>query len=70
MKNDKKVLTKPFIIISILAILLVGFFVVYITCEKAKRTYHVGRTYKGKYIDNGENYNKIMHNRYEYQIEE
>ena len=37
--------------------------------EKVNPKYTVGITYKGKYIDNGENHNKI-HNRYEYQIVE
>ena len=35
--------------------------------EKARSKYHVGLTYKGKYIDNG-NIHNIMHNRYEFQI--
>lgn len=120
MKNN---INKPFIIVSLLAVLLVGFFVIYIVhektyiikngkdfeakCvdvytkkgnsgtklknhnriirvyafevtypseikgekfEKANSKYHVGRIYKGKYIDNGEKYNKILHNRYDYQI--
>ena len=37
--------------------------------EKTNPKYTVGRTYKGKYIDKGENHNKI-HNRYEYEIVE
>ena len=37
--------------------------------EKVNPKYTVGRTYKGKYIDNVENHNKT-HNRYEYQIVE
>ena len=120
MKNNK-VLTIPFVIDSLLAILLVGFFVIYIINEKSyiirngknfeakcidvytkkensgsklnnhnrmikvyvfevtfpndikgekfektNSKYHVGRTYKGKYIDNKEK--NIMHSRFEYQI--
>ena len=37
--------------------------------EKVNYKQTVDRTYKGKYIDNGEKHNKI-HNRYEYQIVE
>mgnify|MGYP007056158011 CR=1 FL=1 len=37
------------------------------TFEKAKSGYSVGKTYKGKYIDNGEEHS-ILHDRYEYQI--
>ena len=119
MKNNKKFPTKPFIIITIISIMLIGFFVIVsmqeksyiinngknfeakcidvykkgsrsshhkqitvyvfevtypneIKGEKFEKThskYSVGRTYKGKYIDNGENHNKL-HRRYEYQIVE
>ena len=37
--------------------------------EKVNSKYKVGKTYKGKYIDNGENRN-VIHRRYEYQITE
>ena len=126
MYKKNKIFTKPFVIISILSVLLVGFFVVYIMTqknfiikdgkefeakcidtytrnegsgskgldghnkmitiyvfevsypnelkgekfEKTKGRYRVGITYRGKYIENGENYNKIMKNRYEYEIME
>ena len=117
MKNNK-----TFVIISVLSVILIGFFVIYIMNEKnsiikngkdfeakcidvytrkssrrsnlgnhngskrvyvfevvypsnikgkqfkkTSKRYTIGRTYKGKYIDNGEKHN-ILKNRYEYQI--